>query len=124
MIAAELLRKSIRETEASLAYQRAALAELEAADNLGDAAAGNWISLGDAACMLRVSKNAARKRLRSSGIETVMRGGRVFIWRDDLSKLYARRPATLATPPATLAIFSAASPTPIIGIEIRANSEE
>jgi hypothetical protein len=118
MTAADLLRRSIAETEASLAAQRAALAQIEAG-NLGDDGAGNWISLGDAACLLRITKNAVRKRLPSSGIEPVMRGRRIFIWRDDLSKLYARRPATLATHPATLATFRDAIKAPILNTEIR-----
>jgi hypothetical protein len=122
MTAADLLRKSIAETEASLAAQRAALAAIEAA-SVGDAAAGNWISLGDAACLLRITKNAVRKRLPLSGIEAVRRGGRVFIWRDDLRKLYARSQATLATPPATLATFRDAIKAPILNTEIRPMEE-
>jgi excisionase family DNA binding protein len=114
MTAADLLRRSIAETERSLSAQRAALAEIEAADNLGDAAAGNWISIAEAARLLGVTKNAVWKRLKARQIEATFKGRRAFVFYDDLQKLYDKSPANLATPPANLASFRDAIKAPIL----------
>jgi hypothetical protein len=123
MMAAELLRKSIRETEASLEAQRAALAQIEAG-GLGDDGAGNFISIAEAARLLGVTKNAVWKRLKARQIETTFKGRRAFVFHDDLQKLYDKSPANLATPPANLASFRDASEAPIIGTEIRNTNSE